>query len=607
MNCVRLVNREHRLEADESYWTRELVWIDENTQLQPVCARALNAWITHCGGENEVTFVSGWRSYDQQRTLMSETESERGWDYAHQIVAEVRASEHHTGLAIDLGIAGKDQDLICPDFSGPLADRMRECADQFGFIFRYPKHKTEITEISEEPWHYRYVGLPHAQIIADHDWVLEEYAAFLKAYTKTNPYRYDDGQRRWQLWTQPLAETLPPAENTSIESSQLDETTCLFVEALDPEPIPEGRDRAWVELDGIALRHNLTILRKAMAPQQEIMAVLKANAYGHGLEPTADFLSRQGVRHFAVATVEEAKVIRAINPTAEILILGYVPPQRAEELSRLHLSLTLTSYDQACQLDQTGCPISAHLPVDSGMHRLGETAEDLDAIARYYALPHLQITGLYSHLYEADNLSAEAIAHTRGQIERFFHVVDGLKQRGIDPGRVHLQGSYGFLNYPELRCDLVRCGIALFGCIASFRSRMALDWRPVASVHTLIAALRPLKKGEGAGYNHAWAAPCDTTVAILSIGYSDGLLRSSSFQGAEVLIHGQRRPIVGAMCMDQCLVDLGSLPAAVGDEVVVIGKQGMGQISALEVAEKTGTIVPETLSMLRGRMPRILV
>lgn len=344
-----------------------------------------------------------------------------------------------------------------------------------------------------------------------------------------------------------------------------------------------------------------------MAPQQELMAVLKANAYGHGLEPTADFLSRQGVRHFAVATVEEAKVIRAINPTAEILILGYVPPQRAAELSRLHLSLTLTSYDQACQLDQTGCPISAHLPVDTGMHRLGETAEDLDAIARYYALPHLQITGLYSHLYEADNLSAEAIAHTRAQIERFFHVVDGLKQRGIDPGRVHLQGSYGFLNYPELRCDLVRCGIALFGCIAPFRSRMALDWRPVASVRTRIAALRPLKKGEGAGYNHAWAAPCDTTVAILSIGYSDGLLRSSSFQGAEVLIHGQRRPIVGAMCMDQCLVDLSSLPAAVGDEVIVIGKQGTGQISALEVAEKTGTIVPETLSMLRGRMPRILV
>mgnify|MGYP000935423032 FL=1 len=183
MNCIRLVNQEHRLEADESRWTRELVWIDENTQLQPVCARALNAWITHCGGETEVTFVSGWRSYAQQRTIMTDTENERGWDYAHQFVAEVRASEHHTGLAIDLGIAGKDQDLICPDFSGPLADRMRECADQFGFIFRYPKHKTEITGISEEPWHYRYVGLPHAQIIADHDWVLEEYAAFLKAYT----------------------------------------------------------------------------------------------------------------------------------------------------------------------------------------------------------------------------------------------------------------------------------------------------------------------------------------------------------------------------------------------------------------------------------------
>ena len=131
--------------------------------------------------------------------------------------------------------------------------------------------------------------------------------------------------------------------------------------------------------------------------------------------------------------------------------------------------------------------------------------------------------------------------------------------------------------------------------------------RPVASVHTRIAALRHLRKGEGAGYNHAWTAPYDTTVAILSIGYSDGLFRSSSFQGVEVLVHGQRRPLIGAMCMDQCLVDLGTLPAVIGEEVVVIGVQGSESISALEVAEKTGTIVPETLSMLRGRMPRILV
>ena len=267
----------------------------------------------------------------------------------------------------------------------------------------------------------------------------------------------------------------------------------------------------------------------------------------------------------------------------------------------------MTSYDQACQLDQTGFAIDAHLPVDTGMHRLGEAAEDLDAIVRYNSLSHLRITGLYSHLYEADNLDAEAVAHTQAQIDRFFHVADALKERGIDPGRLHLQGSYGFLNYPELRCDLVRFGIALFGCVAPFRSRMELDLRPVASVHTRIAALRSLRKGEGAGYNHAWTAPCDTTVAIHSIGYSDGLFRSSSFQGVEVLIHGQRRPLIGAMCMDQCLVDLGTLPAAIGEEVVVIGIQGSESISALEVAEKNETIVPETLSMLRGRMPRILV
>ena len=129
----------------------------------------------------------------------------------------------------------------------------------------------------------------------------------------------------------------------------------------------------------------------------------------------------------------------------------------------------------------------------------------------------------------------------------------------------------------------------------------------MASVHTRIAALRSLKKGEGAGYNHVWSAPQDTTAAILSIGYSDGLLRSSSFQGVEVLIHGQRCPLVGAMCMDQCFVDIGSLPAVIGEEVIVIGTQGTQSISALEIADRTGTIVPETLSLLRGRMPRIFI
>ena len=160
-----------------------------------------------------MTFVSGWRSYDQQRTLMSETEkAERGWDYAHQFVAEVRASEHHTGLAIDLGIAGKDQDLICPGFleysGGSDAGNV---ADQFGFIFRYPKHKTEITEISEEPWHYRYVGLPHAQIIADHDWVLEEYAAFFTLIPRPTPIAMmtgnaagSRGRSRWPKRFRPL-------------------------------------------------------------------------------------------------------------------------------------------------------------------------------------------------------------------------------------------------------------------------------------------------------------------------------------------------------------------------------------------------------------------
>lgn len=607
MSRIRLVNASHPLPSDRR--PEDLIWIDKQTRLDPECAQALDQWIHACEGQQDVTFVSGWRSFEEQAQIMAETERDRGYDYAHQFVAETGCSEHHTGLAIDLGIAGQDQDLICPDFSGPTAERMGACAAEFGFILRYARDKIHITHISEEPWHFRYVGLPHSLIMAERHWAFEEYAQWLKGRTG-QCFLYEHRLGRWQIRVLAAEEVRDFNDHQEclpdLGLDPLDNETLIHIEKREPGPIAEGTERAWVELNRSALRHNLISLKKQMQPHQEIMAVLKANGYGLGLEPMAEMLKASGVKAYAVATLEEARTLRRLDLEAEILILGFVPVSQIKIVSRLNLMITLTDYDYACQLDQAGVEIRAQVPIDTGMHRLGERAENLDALMRYYQFKNLKIAGTYSHLYMTDLLEDHAETATAEQIAVFFQTIEQLKQRGIDPGRLHLQGTYGFLNHPELECDWLRIGIALTGCIDPARSRTPLNLKEVASVHTRIAAVRELKRGESAGYNYAWTASRNTRLAVLSIGYSDGLFRSCSRQGVDVLIRGQRCPLVGAMCMDQCLADISDLDAEVGEEAVVIGAQGEASISALEVAAKTETIVPETLSAWRGRMPRLI-
>lgn len=607
MSRIRLVNAAHPLPADRR--PEDLIWIDGQTRLDPECAQALDQWIHACDGQQDVTFVSGWRSFEEQAQIMAETERDRGYDYAHQFVAETGCSEHHTGLAIDLGIAGQDQDLICPDFSGPAAKRMGKKAAEFGFILRYAQDKIHITHISEEPWHFRYVGLPHSLIMAERNWALEEYAEWLKNQAGQS-FVYEHQLGSWQVNVLTADEIAGSDDHhqsaLAAELDPLDENTFVHVEKKEPSPIAEGTERSWVELNRSALRHNLITLKKQMRPRQEMMAVLKANGYGLGLRPMTEMLKNMGVKAYAVATLEEARTIRELDPDAEILILGFIPVSQIPIVSCLKLMITLTDYDYACQIDQTGVPVLAQVPVDTGMHRLGERAEDLEALLRYYQFKNLHIAGTYSHLYMTDLLEDHAEAATSDQIQMFFQTISRLKQRGIDPGKLHLQGTYGFLNHPELECDWLRIGIALTGCVDPGRSRTALNLSEVASVHTRIAAVRELKQGESAGYNYAWTADRDTRIAVLSIGYSDGLFRSCSRQGADVLIRGRRCPLVGAMCMDQCLADISDLDAKVGEEAVVIGSQGHAFISAMEVAEKTGTIVPETLSAWRSRMPRLI-
>ena len=206
--------------------------------------------------------------------------------------------------------------------------------------------------------------------------------------------------------------------------------------------------RAWRELNQAALRHNVKILQEALAPGCRLMAVVKADAYGHGAIPVARYLQAQGVEAFAVACLSEAAALREAGIEGKILILGYTPPQLAPELSRYRLIQTVADEAHGLALERQGIPLSVHLGLDTGMHRLGIPAEDRQALSHIYACKHLRIQGVFSHLCVADGTSARDIAFTRAQLDAFYAAVDWLRRHGMDPGEIHIQCSAGILQLP---------------------------------------------------------------------------------------------------------------------------------------------------------------
>lgn len=365
---------------------------------------------------------------------------------------------------------------------------------------------------------------------------------------------------------------------------------------------PDPTARAWRQVDRTALAHNAKLLRRqAGCP---LMAVIKADGYGHGAVKTARTLRRQGVRSFAVATLPEAIALRRAGILGEILVLGYTAPGEAALLARWRVSQALVSEEYAQALNGQGRKVRAHLALDTGMHRLGINAADQEALRRVFALPNLKIQGVFSHLCVADGLSAEAVAYTQGQAQRFFEAVEGLRAAGIDPGRTHLQASYGLLNLPPLGCGLARPGLALYGVYedaAPVQRRLEL-W-PALSLKARVAAVRRLKTGEGAGYGLAFTAARPTLLAVVSIGYADGLPRGLAAHGGEVLVRGKRAPVVGRLCMDQMLVDVTDVgQVSMGDAVTVIGRDGPEEIRAEELAARCGTITNELLAGLSPRL-----
>ena len=371
-----------------------------------------------------------------------------------------------------------------------------------------------------------------------------------------------------------------------------------------------GRYRAWIEIDPQSLMHNVAILRAKLPEGCELMPALKANAYGHGAIPIARMLSAAGIHALCVATAQEGAALRRKGIHGLILVLGYTHPDQFSLLSRYELTQAVVDCEYAKALSGYGRALRVHIALDTGMHRLGENHRHLAAIERIYRLPHLRVEGIFTHLCTADASDPQGVAYARMQGEAFYQTVEALKARGCLFKKAHILSSYGLFNHPQLAGDYVRVGIALYGLLSTRADteRLGALLRPVLSLKARIASVKTLNPGEGAGYGLSFMAEREARIAVLAIGYADGLPRALSCGAGSVLVHGRAAPIAGRVCMDQTLIDVTDIPRVrPGDEAVIIGRSGDAVLSACDLAAQAGTISNEILSRLGARLNRLIV
>jgi alanine racemase len=360
-------------------------------------------------------------------------------------------------------------------------------------------------------------------------------------------------------------------------------------------------------VDLTALGHNLSEVRRRLPDGCEVLAVVKADAYGHGAVPIAQALESLGVTRFGVATLQEGLALRAAGVARQILVMGALFPEELPAVIAHHLTPVITDPDipgpLASLIEGHARPYPVHIKIDTGMGRLGLAPEAVLPLLQSPAFHGpLQAEGLMTHLADADNADQ---AYTHGQIARLREVLSALAALGLSIPVVHAANSAGVIAHPLSHLTLVRPGLMLYGYPPSPRLEPALDLTPVLTLRTRVAQIRELKAGESVSYGRTHKAIRPSRIAVLPIGYADGYNRALSNRGA-VLIRGQRARIIGRVCMDMTMVDVTGIPGmTVGEPVVVIGRQGDDRISAAELAAWLGTIPYEVLCAIGPRVPRI--
>lgn len=377
--------------------------------------------------------------------------------------------------------------------------------------------------------------------------------------------------------------------------------------------IPDHTDstgRAWIEISRENLQHNVHVLQNMLPPGSELMPAVKANAYGHGAVEIARELNALGIHAFCVASVTEGVELRQAGIQGDILILGYTELEQIPMVDQYGLIQTVTDRDYAEVINTYGYPLRVHIKVDTGMHRLGERCDHIEDLCQIFACENLQVVGIYTHLCCAESEDRRDVEYTRQQHHLFEQVVQELIERGYDVGKTHILASSGLLHVPEYGGDYVRVGIAMYG-VCSDREEAARcggNLYPVMSIRARVEMVKPLYAGESAGYDLQYTARSDRQLAILSIGYADGIPRSLSCGVGKVLIHGAEAQIVGRICMDQMLVDVTNIPdVESGDIATILGKSGTYEITAYDLSEEAVTITNEILSRMGSRLGRIVV
>lgn len=356
-----------------------------------------------------------------------------------------------------------------------------------------------------------------------------------------------------------------------------------------------------------ALAHNLDQVRRRVAPTTEIIAVVKADAYGHGAVAVAQALETHGVTWFAVATVDEGMALRAAGVRSSILLIGPLVPQHFADAVAHALTPVLYDVAQARAFAEhvagRGAPYPVHLKIDTGMGRLGFDPADVVALLQspMFHGP-LRAEGLMTHLADSDNPDP---SYTTAQLDRFRAVIRSAQAAQSCPPLIHAANSSAILGHPAARFTAVRPGIMLYGYHTAPYVTPSPELRPVLSVTTTVVQVRTLKPGESTSYNRAYVARRPSRIAVLPLGYADGYSRLLSNRGA-VLINGKRAPVVGRVCMDMTMVDVTDVPGvAAGTQVTVLGRQETEQITAADIAAWQGTIPYEVLCGLGPRIARI--
>jgi len=378
---------------------------------------------------------------------------------------------------------------------------------------------------------------------------------------------------------------------------------------------------AWADIDIDAVGHNARVL-SALASPAALCAVVKADGYGHGALHAALGALEGGATWLAVALVEEGVALREAGIEAPILLLSEPPAEAMAEAVARRLVPTVYTGGGLAALgrvvaDGGFSPIETHLKVDTGMHRVGADPPDALGLAENIAdHPHLALGALWTHLAVADGPGQVDREFTAAQLDRFDAVAATLASAGTRAPMVHVANSAGAIAYPEARRDMVRCGIALYGVAPTPALDEALAGatggqrlRPVLSLRTRVTYVRDLDAGARPSYGRRRPLAIRSTVATAPIGYADGVPRRLFDEGGEVLIRGIRRPLAGVVTMDQIVIDCGPVgtdPVEVGDEVVLLGRQGEEDITATEWADLLGTIPYEVLCDIGPRVPRLV-